>query len=92
MTLLNPFFGEFGGMYVPQILVPALLQLEKAFIEAQDDPAFHAEFRSLLTEYAGRPTPRITSYNVCYTKLLRPTSGAGAARSCGARARRRGTA
>ena len=57
MTLLNPFFGEFGGMYVPQILVPALLQLEKAFIEAQEDPAFHAEFRSLLTEYAGRPTP-----------------------------------
>ena len=29
MTQLNPFFGEFGGMYVPQILVPALLQLEK---------------------------------------------------------------
>ncbi|MGL4204778.1 MAG: tryptophan synthase subunit beta, partial [Aeromonadaceae bacterium] len=57
MTLLNPFFGEFGGMYVPQILVPALLQLEKAFIDAQQDPAFHQEFRSLLTEYAGRPTP-----------------------------------
>ena len=57
MTLLNPFFGEFGGMYVPQILVPALLQLEKAFLDAQADPAFHEEFRSLLTEYAGRPTP-----------------------------------
>ena len=57
MTLLNPFFGEFGGMYVPQILVPALLQLEKAFLDAQADPAFHAEFRALLTEYAGRRTP-----------------------------------
>ena len=57
MTLLNPFFGEFGGMYVPQILVPALLQLEKAFLDAQADPEFHEEFRSLLTEYAGRPTP-----------------------------------
>ena len=57
MTQLNPFFGEFGGMYVPQILVPALLQLEKAFVEAQADPEFHREFRSLLTEYAGRPTP-----------------------------------
>ena len=57
MTLLNPFFGEFGGMYVPQILVPALLQLEKAFLDAQADPAFHEEFRTLLTEYAGRPTP-----------------------------------
>ena len=44
MTLLNPFFGEFGGMYVPQILIPALLQLEKAFVDAKDDPAFVAEF------------------------------------------------
>ena len=31
-TLLNPYFGEFGGMYVPEILVPVLQQLEKAFI------------------------------------------------------------
>ena len=34
-TLLNPYFGEFGGMYVPEILVPVLKQLEKAFVEAQ---------------------------------------------------------
>ncbi|MFB1448452.1 tryptophan synthase subunit beta, partial [Yersinia pestis] len=32
MTTLNPYFGEFGGMYVPQILVPALKQLEDAFV------------------------------------------------------------
>ncbi|WP_413738766.1 tryptophan synthase subunit beta [Sodalis sp. RH21] len=57
MTLLNPYFGEFGGMYVPQILVPALLQLEEAFVSAQSDPAFQAEFSDLLTNYAGRPTP-----------------------------------
>ncbi|WP_410015230.1 tryptophan synthase subunit beta [Sodalis sp. C49] len=57
MTLLNPYFGEFGGMYVPQILVPALLQLEDAFVSAQSDPAFQAEFSDLLTNYAGRPTP-----------------------------------
>src|SRR5476649_1678063 len=57
MTLLNPYFGEFGGMYVPQILVPALLQLEAAFVSAQSDPAFQAEFSDLLTNYAGRPTP-----------------------------------
>mgnify|MGYP002108712206 CR=1 FL=1 len=31
-TLLNPYFGEFGGMYVPQILMPALRQLEEAFV------------------------------------------------------------
>ncbi|MBR9857858.1 MAG: tryptophan synthase subunit beta [Gammaproteobacteria bacterium] len=57
MSLLNPFFGDFGGMYVPQILMPALLQLEQAFVDAQQDPEFDREFRELLTEYAGRPTP-----------------------------------
>lgn len=57
MSLLNPFFGDFGGMYVPQILMPALLQLEKAFVDSQQDPEFEREFRELLSEYAGRPTP-----------------------------------
>ncbi|WP_413111374.1 tryptophan synthase subunit beta [Thaumasiovibrio sp. DFM-14] len=56
MTKLNAFFGDFGGQYVPQILVPALEQLEQAFIDAQEDPDFQAEFTSLLKEYAGRPT------------------------------------
>ncbi|WP_325892305.1 tryptophan synthase subunit beta [Grimontia sp. NTOU-MAR1] len=56
MTKLNAYFGEFGGQYVPQILVPALDQLEQAFIDAQNDPAFQEEFISLLKEYAGRPT------------------------------------
>ncbi len=56
MTLLDPWFGEFGGMYVPQILMPALLQLEKAFVDAQQDPEFQNEFTRLLTDYAGRPT------------------------------------
>lgn len=57
MTLLNPYFGEFGGMYVPQILVPALNELEAAFVSAQSSPEFQAEFSDLLTNYAGRPTP-----------------------------------
>lgn len=57
MSLLDPFFGDFGGMYVPQILMPALLQLEKAFVDSQQDPEFEREFRELLSEYAGRPTP-----------------------------------
>ncbi|ANE77320.1 tryptophan synthase subunit beta [Dickeya solani] len=56
MTLLNPYFGEFGGQYVPQILMPALHQLEEAFVNAQRDPAFQAEFSDLLKNYAGRPT------------------------------------
>ncbi len=56
MTLLNPYFGEFGGMYVPQILMPALQQLEEAFVNAQRDPEFQREFQDLLKNYAGRPT------------------------------------
>ncbi|GGA69448.1 hypothetical protein GCM10011369_08900 [Neiella marina] len=55
-TLLDPFFGPYGGMYVPQILMPALKQLEKAFVDAQNDAEFQAEFTALLKEYAGRPT------------------------------------
>ena len=54
---LNGRFGRFGGCYVPQILVPALEQLEAAFLDAQDDPAFAAELNDLLANYAGRPTP-----------------------------------
>jgi tryptophan synthase beta chain len=54
---LSGRFGRFGGCYVPEILVPALEQLEAAFLDAQDDPTFSAELRDLLTNYAGRPTP-----------------------------------
>lgn len=54
---LNPYFGRFGGQFVPEILVPALDELEAAFIEAQADPEFHRELSELLTTYAGRPTP-----------------------------------
>jgi tryptophan synthase beta chain len=50
-------FGRFGGCYVPEILVPALEQLEAAFLEAEEDPRFAAELSELLTTYAGRPTP-----------------------------------
>ncbi|MGS4881431.1 tryptophan synthase subunit beta [Photobacterium damselae] len=56
MSKLDPYFGEFGGQYVPQILVPALEQLEQAFIDAQQDPEFSQQFIELLKEYAGRPT------------------------------------
>ncbi|MBT0717066.1 tryptophan synthase subunit beta [Rosenbergiella epipactidis] len=56
MTLLNPYFGEYGGQYVPQILMPALAQLEEAFVSAQRDPEFQQQFTQLLKDYAGRPT------------------------------------
>ena len=54
---LSGRFGRFGGCYVPEILVPALEQLETAFLDAQEDPAFGAELNGLLAYYAGRPTP-----------------------------------
>lgn len=54
---LNGRFGRFGGTYVPEILVPVLEQLETAFLDARDDPAFVIELNDLLANYAGRPTP-----------------------------------
>ncbi|MGF1663556.1 MAG: tryptophan synthase subunit beta [Kineosporiaceae bacterium] len=56
-TVDGPYFGEFGGRFVPEALVPALDELERAFAEAMADPGFTAELRRLLTTYAGRPTP-----------------------------------
>ena len=54
---LDGRFGRFGGCYVPEILVPALEQLEAAFLDSQSDAAFAAELDALLANYAGRPTP-----------------------------------
>jgi len=54
---LNGRFGRFGGCYVPEILVPALEQLEGAFLDAQEDAEFARELNDLLANYAGRPTP-----------------------------------
>ena len=54
---LNGRFGRFGGCFVPEILVPALEQLEAAFLDSQEDPAFASELNGLLANYAGRPTP-----------------------------------
>lgn len=49
-------FGKFGGQYVPEIVMPALNELEAAYKKYKEDEAFQREFRSLLREYAGRPT------------------------------------
>lgn len=48
---------EFGGMFVPEILVPALLELEQAFLLSKQDEVFQQELRVLWRDYAGRPTP-----------------------------------
>jgi tryptophan synthase beta chain len=58
-------FGEFGGVFVPEILVPALEELEAAFFDAQNDVSFQAELGDLLRDYAGRPTPLYRCRNLC---------------------------
>jgi tryptophan synthase beta chain len=50
-------FGVYGGRYVPETLMAALLELDAAYEAAQKDPAFHAELDGLLKDYVGRPTP-----------------------------------
>ncbi len=49
-------FGKFGGQYVPEIVMPALNELEEAYKKYKDDPDFQNEFKTYLREYAGRPT------------------------------------
>ena len=49
-------FGEFGGRFIPETLVPACQELESAFAEAWDDPVFRGELDAVLAEYAGRPS------------------------------------
>ena len=51
------YYGEFGGRFVAETLVPALEELERAFNEIVLSPAFQAEWRALLRDYVGRPTP-----------------------------------
>ena len=50
-------FGAFGGRYVPETLIPALDELERAYEMARRDAAFQAELESLLNKYVGRPSP-----------------------------------
>jgi tryptophan synthase beta chain len=49
-------FGPYGGRYVPEVLMAPIEELEKAYLEARDDPAFQEELAGLLRNYAGRPT------------------------------------
>jgi tryptophan synthase beta chain len=50
------YFDAFGGRFVPETLMPALLELERLYREATEDPAFRGEFQKMLKEFAGRPT------------------------------------
>ena len=56
-TLLPTKFGPYGGQFVPETLMPALIELEAAFVSAQEDADFQEEFNNLMTNFVGRPTP-----------------------------------
>lgn len=58
------FFGEFGGIYVPELLMPALEELEAAFLKYSQNEAFLKEYQDLLQHYAGRPTPLYEAKNL----------------------------
>ena len=68
---LDPYFGEFGGAFVPQTLMPALEQMEQAFIDATADPEFQKEFIDLLKNYAGRPTALTLTKNFSPNPLVK---------------------
>jgi tryptophan synthase beta chain len=71
MTYQQPnkdgFFGEYGGRFVPETLMTAVLELEQTYRTAKEDPEFQAEFEELLVQYVGRENPlyfakRLTDY------------------------------
>lgn len=51
------FYGKFGGAYVPELLNPAVEELRKAYLEYKGDPEFERDYKNLLKDYVGRPTP-----------------------------------
>jgi tryptophan synthase beta chain len=57
-------FGSYGGVYVPETLMPALEELETAFLRYSNDQTFLAEYKDLLENYAGRPTPLYHAKNL----------------------------
>ena len=68
-TLLPSKFGPYGGQYVPETLMPALVELEEAFVASQKDVEFQKVFNDLLATYVGRPTP------LTYARRLSETLG-----------------
>ena len=62
--ILDTKFGKYGGIYVPELLIPSLEELEKAFLKYKDDKEFNAELEYYLREFAGRPTPLYYAENL----------------------------
>jgi tryptophan synthase beta chain len=65
------YFGPYGGRFVPEVLMAPIEELERAYLEARQDPAFQGELSELLRTYAGRPTPLY-----CAERLSRMLGGA----------------
>ncbi len=57
MSTIEHRFGRYGGQYVPETLMPALAELEQAWLQAREDPGYRAELDGLLRDFGGRPTP-----------------------------------
>ncbi|MGH2930710.1 MAG: tryptophan synthase subunit beta, partial [Solirubrobacteraceae bacterium] len=57
MTAVQRRFGPYGGRYVPETLIPALEELESAWVQAREDPSYGSELGALLRDYVGRPSP-----------------------------------
>jgi len=57
-------FGRYGGIFVPEVLMPTLEELEAGFLRYRNDPPFREEFMRLLRQYAGRPTPLTLAANL----------------------------
>jgi tryptophan synthase beta chain len=53
----NGYYGEFGGAFIPEMLFPNTEEIRKNYVQILEDPAFQDEFRNLLKDYVGRPTP-----------------------------------
>jgi tryptophan synthase beta chain len=68
-TLLPHKFGPYGGQFVPETLMPALIELEEAFVAARQDTEFIREFDGLMASFVGRPTP------LTYAKRLSESLG-----------------
>ncbi len=64
---MNGYFGRFGGQYVPETLMNALMDLEEEFEKAMSDKSFIDEYRYYLKEYSGRPTPLYLAENLTKT-------------------------
>lgn len=62
--LLDGKFGKYGGAFVPELLIPALEELEKAFLNYKDDKKFNEELEYYLRDFAGRPTPLYYAKNL----------------------------